>query len=220
MAMSDRSGLSIPANEGGVDLRLRWLGTSLFLALVVVIWGAFLLGFWRGGDSLMGYMIIVVISLACAQMLYKTVMTTLSVRRFGEVRLQLHGVPRPGATLKAYIEMPPHAVLRTAAVKLVCSKVNWVRVDRHSRERHETEVWSREEPQVSVVPAGSTARLEFRFDIPSHLSGTTEPPVDEAQLKTDYFAWHLELRADVPGVDLMRTYMIPMEAAAAARSQT
>jgi hypothetical protein len=220
--MSMPTPLVILPNERRGRLLGGWVGTLVFVAFISFFWFVFLTGN-ATGDAWVGYVVLGLFSLFCAGAVHHMVRVTLSVYRFGDVALRLHEPPRTGATLKGYLDLRRHEVLRTASLKLICNKVRWTRGSKGSRNRSETEEWSQSAERVPVGALGPIARVELSFAIPADLPGTTVPAdggITAVQLGHDYYEWKLELNADVPGVDLVRTYEVRMEAAAAAAPGT
>lgn len=71
------------------------------------------------------------------------------------------------------------------------------------KSRFETIRWAEEGSAMTARIAGGV-RLEFRFDVPRDL------PESDVGRTGDYYFWRLQVTADLPGVDLNRTYIIPV----------
>jgi len=214
--MATPASSTILPNERRGYLIAGWIGTLIFAGFLTPFWIA-LLTDQGGGDVWFAYVIIGLFSFFALIAVFHMAKVTLSVLRFGDVALHLHEPPRAGGRLKAYLDLRKHDVLRTVSLKLVCNKVRWTRGSKGSRNRSDTEFWVRGEPRAPVSPLGAQARVNFVIDIPPHVPGTTVPTdATAAELDRDYFDWKLELSADVPGVDLVRTYEFRVEHAAGA----
>jgi len=75
-----------------------------------------------------------------------------------------------------------------------------------NRSRKESAEW--QDTQVAHVSSGTKgSRLSFRFDVPEKLSAS-----DATQCEDSYYIWRLNLKADLPGVDIDRDYEIPVYA--------
>lgn len=71
------------------------------------------------------------------------------------------------------------------------------------KSRFETIRWAKEgRAGAARIPGG--VRLAFRFDVPRDL------PESDVSQTGDYNYWRLQVTADLPGVDLNRTYIIPV----------
>ena len=65
-----------------------------------------------------------------------------------------------------------------------------------------------------VSSGAKGSRLSFRFDLPQDLSESTADPSDDS-----YYIWRLNLKADLPGVDIDRDYEIPVYATGESSAQ-
>lgn len=214
----------IQAREGRVGLIAGWLGMLVFLVLICIFAPTHV----PVGSSWNNYIFPAVIALIFISSLYRLVVMTLSLRRFGNVTLHLHDVPRAGGTLAAHLEIPGQGAVHKAEVKLICYEVSWSHSNTQNNTRQETERWSR---VLSDIPVNTTAqggRIAFKFEIPPDLPATTEPTGPAASgFRSHEFGWRLKLEARVPGVNLVRTYDLHVSpadpstvATAAAKSAT
>ncbi len=77
-----------------------------------------------------------------------------------------------------------------------------------NRSRQESAEWQ-DTKEANVVPGAKGSRLSFRFDVPENLEES-----DADQSEGSYYLWRLNIRADLPGVDIDRDYEIPVYATA------
>ncbi len=157
---------------------------------------------WAGGNKLI--LIALIFPLAGIYLLYWAINSTLSWRRFGQLRLQLDPYPgsiggHVGGTLNIPIAYNPQ---QRFPVNLQCVR-RYVTGSGKNRTSHESIVWqSNGLAQSKPAPGGGTS-LDICFDVPANL------PVSETY-SDDYRFWRLELNADLPGVDLHRQFEIPV----------
>jgi hypothetical protein len=77
------------------------------------------------------------------------------------------------------------------------------------RSRKESPEW--QDTQVAHVTSGAKgSRLSFRFSVPDNLQESAADQSEES-----YYLWRLNLKAELPGVDLDRDYEIPVYATGA-----
>jgi hypothetical protein len=75
-----------------------------------------------------------------------------------------------------------------------------------NRSRKESPEW--QDTQVAHATSGTKgSRLSFRFDVPENLQESAADQSEES-----YYLWRLNLKADLPGVDIDRDYEIPVYA--------
>lgn len=160
-----------------------------------------------------------VLALAGGGAAARSVRTLLSLRRFGSALLELRGTAESGRPLEGRIVLARPEVLSAVSLRLACTRVRFVRRGsgkNRSTHQERTELWQAELPQVPVAAAGSAASVQFRFDIPANLPGATLPDLrafKHLSYDIDYYAWELQLAADVPGVDLVRSYNLRVRGA-------
>ncbi|THB71970.1 MAG: DUF3592 domain-containing protein [Gammaproteobacteria bacterium] len=143
-------------------------------------------------------------------LLFYAIRSTFEFVKFG--RLELIPDPYPGSlggnvggTIKLNEEFDPSIKYKLV---LSCVHIYYTSGGRNnSRTKHEELVWQREgfaksESLDSYAKRGAT-KLEFCFDIPDNLPESSEG--------SDYHEWKLELTADLPGIDLEREFIIPVE---------
>ena len=151
------------------------------LILVVLLFP--LVALWLGYMSLKGY---------------------LGWRRFGVVEVRLDPHPgQVGGAVAGTIQFGSRLATRdTVSLQLLCKHVR-VRRSGKSSSRSETVLWE-ETRALTPMAMGRGTQLEFRFDPPTGLPPSEEPD-------SDYHEWELHLTAELPGVDLDRHVIIPVE---------
>ncbi len=133
------------------------------------------------------------------------VRATLEWRRFGPAPVTLDPYPgaiggHVGGTID--INLPYDA---SAEIMLTLTNVHsYVSGSGKNRSRNEKAKW--QDKQVAHTESGfKGTRLSFRFDVPE---GLTESDADQSA--DDYHIWRLNLKADLPGVDIDRDYEVPV----------
>ncbi|WP_053094213.1 DUF3592 domain-containing protein [Cellvibrio sp. pealriver] len=157
---------------------------------------------WAGGNKLI--LIALIFPLAGIYLLYWAINSTLSWRRFGQLRLQLDPYPGSiGGQVGGTLNIPiAYNAQQRFPVNLQCVR-RYVTGSGKSRTSHESIVWqSNGLAQSTPAPGGGTS-LAICFNVPANL------PVSEIY-SDDYRFWRLELNADLPGVDLHRQFEIPV----------
>jgi len=130
---------------------------------------------------------------------------TLEWKRFGTTPLTMD--PFPGAIGGdvgggIQINMPYDASL---ACKVTLSCIHsYVSGSGKNRSRSESVKWQ-DEGYARVRPSAKGVELQFRFEVPDGL------PVSEEH-GSSYHLWRLHVEADIPGVDLDRSFEIPVYA--------
>jgi len=147
--------------------------------------------------------------LAGAFLLYKAIATTLELRRFGKVLVEMD--PFPGA-IGGHVggrirvsRLASHAVFDPSAhfsVRLECV-YSYMSGSGDSRSRKENIKWA-EQGHPRPESAGRGVTLAFRFDVPD---GLPEADVDQTDA---YHFWRLTAKAELEGVDLNRQYNLPV----------
>lgn len=146
-------------------------------------------------------------------LLYMAILRSLEFRRFG--RVLLHMDPYPGAIgghVGGYLQLTrldyQHASeARELSVKLECV-YSYVSGSGKNRSRREKIKWA-EQGRPRVARAAEGVNLEFRFGVPADL------PQADVEHSGAYHFWRLTVNADIPGVDLGRSYNIPVFATGA-----
>lgn len=136
------------------------------------------------------------------------VRATLSARKFGELVLRLD--PHPGSIggdVGGMIDVPlPYEDRRAVALSLVCQRVYVTRSGKN-RETRRDAVWADTRHFFGEPAINGTTRVHFRFPVPAELPPSSQPD-------NDYHEWKLDIECEVPGVDLSRSFEIPVFATA------
>lgn len=213
MAKQDRTktgeNTSVPANArigsgGKAGLYSIW-GFAIFWNLVTsFLWFVIPDELANGNYAVL---VALLFPLAGVGMLLWAIKQTLAWRRFGELYLMLDPVPGSvGGQVGATLELPlAFNADYHFPVSLSCvnSYVSGTGKDRSRRERIR---WQGQGFAYSEA-SGTGTRLSFCFDVPEGL------PASE-RLSNNYHFWRLEVRADLPGMDLLRHFTIPVQATA------
>ncbi len=141
--------------------------------------------------------------LAGLWLLHVAVLKTLEWRRFGCLYLDLDPFPGSlGGDAGGVVELAePYSKNIRFDITLSCVHA-WVLGHGSDRRRHEKVLW-RGRAGVPGEPGMRGTRVRFRFAVPEHLP-QSEPVSD------DYHYWAVHLMADLSGVDLDRTFEIPV----------
>ncbi len=212
-----------------------WGSVVAFLAMAGTLDFSFLLGMYaltgKGIDSqdfqalgyfqtFMVYATVLLLALFAVVMSHGAIKELLEYLRFGRTPLHLDRHPlSPGEQLTARLQIgKPAADLRSVLTTLVCIEV--VYKSRANSGKHgssdidsdDVDIWSKE----STVPIGADPRgclAGITFEIPSNLP-VTSVPENTLMIKTgrEYHRWELRITADIPGVDLDRSYPILIQA--------
>lgn len=150
-------------------------------------------------------LIVLLFPLAGMVLLAWAIKSTLSWRRFGQLQLALDPYPgsiggQVGGTLE--LRRLPYDSAQRFPVTLMCVR-SFVSGSGKNRSRSETIIWQSEGLAYSEPTTEGGTRLSLCFDVPPNLS-PSEPFGD------DYRLWRVQLKADLPGVDLNRHFEIPV----------
>ena len=146
-------------------------------------------------------------------LVYKAIRRSLEYRHFGRVVLTMD--PFPGAIgghVGGHIQVKNldyrrASEARTLAVTLECV-YSYVSGSGENRSRRESIKWA-ERGQPGIDHAIEGVNLVFRFDVPAGL------PQADVEQSGAYHFWRLGVSAEVPGIDLARSYNIPVFATGA-----
>ena len=149
-------------------------------------------------------------------LIYKAISRTLEYRHFGRVLFNMD--PYPGAIgghVGGYIQVKKLDYRRaseaqTLSLKLECIH-SYVSGSGKNRSRRESIKWA-ERGRPEIENASEGVNLAFRFNVPEHL------PQADVEQSDAYHFWRLSVMADVPGIDLDRSYNIPVFATGATSS--
>ena len=146
-------------------------------------------------------------------LLYKAIVTSLELHRFGRVICIMD--PYPGAIgghVGGHIQVKNLDYRRAREaqdllIKLECVH-SYVSGSGKNRSRRESIKWAEQgEPKIENGIEG--VNLAFRFDVPANL------PQADVEQKGAYHFWRLGVSAEIPGIDLVRSYNIPVFATGA-----
>lgn len=132
---------------------------------------------------------------------------TLEWKRFGAAPVKLDPFPgsiggHVGGTID--LNLPYDAGARFSMT--LTSLRSYVSGTGKNRSRRERAEW--QDTQLAHVAPGMTgSRLSFRFDVPEHLRES-----DADQSEESYYLWRLNLKGDLAGIDIDRSYEIPVYA--------
>ena len=187
-------------------------GTIVFWVFALIWYGISFPVLWAIPEELEkeNYLALIVIlfPLVGLGLIYKAVQPILEFKRFGRVLLQMD--PYPGAigghvgghlqVKKLDYRIASQAEALTITLECVHSYVSG---SGKNRSRNESIKWAeRGTPGINKSYEGVT--VTFRFNVPEAL-----PPADVEQ-SNDYYFWRLKLAAEIPGIDLNRSYNIPV----------
>lgn len=165
--------------------------------------------------------------------LFFTAKATLEYVKFGQVDLTLDGEPAVGRDFGATIRLPASPALTKLTAELACVQLISDRDTQGKAIIREADAWTlKQEFPVRRGAAGAYAAL--RFDVPADRPPTTTAEdigLDETQMKEAFkdfdlakfralhtiaaraqargsYRWELRVQADVPGIDLDRTFKL------------
>lgn len=171
-----------------------WLSTIFYCAFCFPMFA-----FMLGTKEIIPILITGFFALWGAAGLVAMVWHTLEERKFGAVHITLEGeAPVLGGTLSGRLELPDAAAkAHHVRVELQCTESREETDSNGKTSTRELRLWYRE-MAVIVRREGMRRVAAFRMAIPD------EPTVKRGR---DY-KWELKVRADLPGVDLGRTFAI------------
>ena len=141
-------------------------------------------------------------------LLYKAIKQTMEYRHFGRVVFSMDPWPGGiGGHVGGHVRVKnldyQHArEAETLSVKLECV-YSYVSGSGKNRSRRESIKWA-EQGRPRVENSIEGVSLSFRFDIPEEL------PQADVEQSGAYHFWRLGINADIPGIDLDRSYNIPV----------
>jgi len=126
---------------------------------------------------------------------------TLQIRRFGEIELLMNPSPDSlGGEVGGVIELPvPFHAGQVFSVSLSCQNVT-----RHHNGVSEELVWQ-DAGRALAAPTATGTRIAFRFAVPAQLPPSSADPQGAQQ-------WIVRVTAELPGIDLDRSFLIPVVA--------
>jgi len=141
-------------------------------------------------------------------LLYKAIKVTIEYRHFGRVVYSMDPFPGGiGGHVGGHIQVNNldyrrARKARSLSVKLECV-YSYVSGSGKNRSRRESIKWA-QQGQPKIENAIEGVDLSFRFDVPEGL------PQADVEQSDAYHFWRLSVNADIPGIDLDRSYNIPV----------
>ena len=141
-------------------------------------------------------------------LLYKATRQTIEYRHFGRVIFSMDPYPGSiGGHVGGHVQVKqldyrPAREARDLSVRLECV-YSYVSGSGKNRSRQESIKWA-EQGRPRVENALEGVSLAFRFDVPEGL------PQADVEQSDAYHFWRLSINADIPGIDLDRSYNIPV----------
>lgn len=206
-----------------------WIFTFLWCGISFTVFWAFA---FQARD-IVGGSIGGLFSLLGLVMLYGSVKMTLEYGKYGQVQLALEGdPPATGRSFSARLDLPGDAgTAATIHAELACVQATWTRGSKGGLSLSERDAWTRK--NVFPVRRGAASgHATLKFDVPvdqpaSDLPGEERPDIvlqaghpAGIEAGRSYYRWELRVKADVPGIDLERTFKLrvaPAPQGAAAR---
>jgi hypothetical protein len=189
--------------QGGV-LKL-WVFNAFFLGIIGVCDYVFLWDNPRAGR--VAWLVLGFFTLMGAAYLFVAVRKTLEWIKYGALSLYLEAPAATGERLNARLTLPE--ALRPAPIlkaTLACvAKVSSKSDNKSSRTESESDLWS-ETKNVPIAWAGSSGQVQLQFDIPVSQPATDLPEDGVLELNRAYHRWEIRVGAEVPGIDLDRSF--------------
>ena len=161
----------------------------------------------------MAIVILTVFWLVGLAILVGAIRSVIRWRKFGQSVFDLRSVPGViGGQLAGIIKVPTRLCpLDGFRLRLACLR----RITRRSGKHHhtsETVLWEQEQQQLQALPTDDPQRsvIPVEFDIPHRY-----PSSDDSNPRNKVL-WRLEARADLPGVDYLVQFEVPVFAVATA----
>ncbi len=185
----------IRSKEDGIGVFGTWAFVVIYCALAFPMFYVFAFA----DKSLMGGLITGFFAIFGVVYVVWSVHFTLNRMKFGRVNLYIPpDVPALGGEVAGRIMLPEKAAaVRHARIELRCIRVSYSKDSKGRDVRSEKREWYRELP-FPVQRAGRLGSVEFRLGIPD------EPVIERGVA----YVWEIQIRADMPGVDLSRSFII------------
>lgn len=125
-------------------------------------------------------------------------------RKFGSLILAMDPFPGSiGGEVGGIVELPLNNFRQgnDFRVSLSCIRVR-VSGTIRNRTRHEDLIW-RSHGRALAEPAAAGTRLKFKFGVPQGLPQSGQP-------SDDYHKWVVEVKSNLPGIDLDQGFVVPM----------
>jgi hypothetical protein len=139
---------------------------------------------------------------------------TFALLKYRNVRLRIAGRVWPGGKLVADLQVPSGIEsARKLAATLACKQVSimtTVGPNQNSRGVYESVIWSWD-AEFPLIKRLGRSECRIDFDLPDDMQYTTSQPLVGGGQSLGTF-WDLSVHADVPGVDLKCSFVVPVGA--------
>jgi hypothetical protein len=140
-------------------------------------------------------------------LLFGAVHSILGRSRYGDSQLRLEIPLTPGKEARGTVLVPKRiADARYLQLKVRCVLVEWAGNPGSRSLRHDP-LWS-DENRFPLTRRGLGSECAFAFDLPRNTPCSTIG--HEAAISGTGIYWEITAHADVPGIDYMRTFRIPV----------
>jgi hypothetical protein len=199
--------LQRPEWQGGVirsgaktGMYVAW-GIAVFWNLVSAPGTFAVMDIWREKGAIA--LLILIFPCVGLCLLFWAVKTTLEWRRFGATPMTMDPFPGSiGGDVGGVILVNlPYQSAMAFEVTLSCIN-SYVSGSGNNRSRSEKVIWQ-DKGYAEAQPAMRGVRLQYRFEVPNGLPASEEHG-------DNYHFWRLSLHGDIPGVDLSRSFEIPV----------
>ncbi len=224
-ADSINAGRVMRAEEGRSGVLGAW-GAALFLSILVTTFWGVILSDAPGSGNMPDWMVVAIIglfTLIAVATVGAAIYRTLGALRYGEARLVLPAAAQVGGRLRGYVEIPRDDLPPQITVRLQCMRYG---VEGNAQSPRATlngllkSFWE-DSREVAVTGVAGRSRIDINIPIPEGLPASHLPDdsgrnwVIPGQV---YCQWKLTVAAEVPGVDLTRTFMAEVSAEETAES--
>jgi hypothetical protein len=187
----------ILSKEDGIGIFGSWVYVIVYCSFAFYIFYVFGIG---SGEV---FVVLITGFFAASGVVYivLTIHFTMNRLKFGEVHLHLpFEKPAPGGELAGSVTLPARAAQANhVRVELRCLKVVIGTDDKGRTTTKQEREWYQEKFFV-VRRRGGGAEVEFRMTVPD------EPVIS----RSEPYVWEVQVMADLPGVDLSRSFVIEM----------
>lgn len=199
--------LQRPEWQGGVirsgektGMYFAW-GFAVFWNLISTPAALFVPDIWREKGALA--LLVLIFPFVGLCLLFWAVKTTLEWRRFGATPMTMDPFPGSigGDVGGEILVNTPYDPAALYEVTLNCIN-SYMSGSGKDRSRNEKVIWQ-DKGYAEIQPATRGVRLQYRFEVPDGLPETEEHG-------NNYHLWRLNVHGDMPGVDLHRSFEIPV----------
>jgi len=177
-----------------------WIFTS-FWNLISLPAAALVISDWQKHGTIS--LLILLFPVIGLFLLYQAIKLTREWKRFGITLLTMD--PFPGSINgdvggKIQVKLPYHSGM---VCKVTLSNIHsYMSGSGKNRSRHESVKWQ-SDGYARIKPSANGVDLEFRFEVPEGLRESEE-------MANSYYLWRLNVEIDMDGVDLDRSFEIPV----------